>query len=138
MCKCLFSEVTVQAVTDSDNKAVYCHTPVLQRHRPFRGRCLYCQTHHFFHRLVCRKHLRFLIAWRITLFSDPMAFVSDSDDSYRWNEVDKRFSVDDTPNEPNRFGWVGEIDQYGYFSENNENICALYNQIKPRNQHKYY
>nr|WP_024179503.1 hypothetical protein [Escherichia coli] len=79
-----------------------------------------------------------MIAWRITLFSDPMAFVSDSDDSYRWNEVDKHFSVDDTPNEPNRFGWVGEIDQYGYFSENNENICALYNQIKPRNQHKYY
>ena len=102
MCKCLFSKVTVQAVTESDNKAAYCHTPVLQRHRPFRGRCLYCQTHHFFHRLVCRKHLRFLIAWRITLFSDPMAFVSDSDDSYRWNEVDKRFSVDDTPNEPNR------------------------------------
>ncbi|EAM1318518.1 alkaline phosphatase, partial [Salmonella enterica] len=26
-----------------------------------------------------------------------MAFVSDSDNSYRWNEVDKRFSVDDTP-----------------------------------------
>jgi len=70
VCKCLFSKVTVQAITESDNKAAYCHTPVLQRHRPFRGRCLYCQTHHFFHRLVCRKHLRFLIAWRITLFSD--------------------------------------------------------------------
>ncbi|EFA9321412.1 alkaline phosphatase, partial [Escherichia coli] len=27
-----------------------------------------------------------------------MAFVSDSDNSYRWNEMDKRFSVDDTPN----------------------------------------
>ncbi|EGB30463.1 hypothetical protein ERCG_04604 [Escherichia coli E1520] len=49
-----------------------------------------------------------MIAWRITLFSDPMAFVSDSDNSYRWNEMDKRFSVDDTPNEPNRFGWVGK------------------------------
>ncbi|EGF7399561.1 alkaline phosphatase, partial [Escherichia coli] len=23
------------------------------------------------------------------------------------------------------------------FSENNKNICALYNQIKPRNKHKY-
>lgn len=107
MCKCLFSEVTVQAVTESDNKAAYCHTPVLQRHRPFRGRCLYCQTHHFSPARLSET-LTLLIAWRITLFSDPMAFVSDSDNSYRWNEMDKRFSVDDTPNEPNRFGWVGK------------------------------
>ena len=35
LCKCLFSEVTVQAVTELDNKAAHRHTPVSQRHRPF-------------------------------------------------------------------------------------------------------
>lgn len=35
LCKCLFSEVTVKAVTELDNKAAHRHTPVPQRHRPF-------------------------------------------------------------------------------------------------------
>ncbi|EBC0167643.1 hypothetical protein CR770_26045 [Salmonella enterica] len=35
LCKCLFSVVTVQAVTELDNKAAHCHTPVPQRHCPF-------------------------------------------------------------------------------------------------------
>ncbi len=35
LCKCLFSEVTVQAVTELDNKAAHCHTPVPQW--PFHG-----------------------------------------------------------------------------------------------------
>lgn len=29
---------------------------------------------------------------------------------YRWEEFDERFNADLTPNEPNRFGWVVEID----------------------------
>ncbi|WP_349826500.1 integrase domain-containing protein [Brenneria populi] len=35
LCKCLFSEVTVQAVTELDNKAAHVYTPIPQRHRPF-------------------------------------------------------------------------------------------------------
>jgi secreted PhoX family phosphatase len=31
---------------------------------------------------------------------------------YRWHEADPRFDFRDTPNEPNRFGWVVEIDPW--------------------------
>ena len=31
---------------------------------------------------------------------------------YRWHETDKRFRVNEEPNEPNRFGWVVEIDPF--------------------------
>lgn len=31
---------------------------------------------------------------------------------YLWHTTDKRFSADDEPNEPNRFGWVVEIDPF--------------------------
>lgn len=48
LCKCLFSEVIIKAVTELDNKAAHCHTPVLQRHRLFLGCRLDCQPHHFF------------------------------------------------------------------------------------------
>ncbi|MCP9439339.1 MAG: PhoX family phosphatase [Nitrospira sp.] len=31
---------------------------------------------------------------------------------YLWHTTDKRFRVDEEPNEPNRFGWVAEIDPF--------------------------
>ncbi|MDP2267347.1 MAG: PhoX family phosphatase [Thiobacillus sp.] len=31
---------------------------------------------------------------------------------YRWHEADPRFDIRQNPNEPNRFGWVVEIDPY--------------------------
>ena len=34
------------------------------------------------------------------------------DESYRWAEYDKRFDAQANPNEPNRFGWVVEIDPF--------------------------
>jgi hypothetical protein len=36
---------------------------------------------------------------------------------YRWHEFDERFRVADHPNEPNRFGWVVEIDPLVPFSK---------------------
>lgn len=36
--------------------------------------------------------------------------ISPADNTYRWVEFDERFDVNKTPNEPNRFGWVVEID----------------------------
>ncbi len=36
---------------------------------------------------------------------------------YRWHEVDPRFDVNATPNEPNRFGWVVEVDPFSTTSK---------------------
>ncbi len=35
---------------------------------------------------------------------------------YRWFEADPRFDIRDNPNEPNRFGWVVEIDPFNPWS----------------------
>ncbi len=57
LCKCLFSEVTVQAVTELDNKSAHCHSPVPQRHCPFLRGCLDRQPHYLFHGVIRREHL---------------------------------------------------------------------------------
>ncbi|HLG10256.1 MAG TPA: PhoX family phosphatase [Dehalococcoidia bacterium] len=36
---------------------------------------------------------------------------------YRWHEFDERFRADLHPNEPNRFGWVAELDPYSPYRE---------------------
>ena len=38
--------------------------------------------------------------------------ITDKGFGYRWHEHDERFDADKHPNEPNRFGWVVEIDPF--------------------------
>jgi hypothetical protein len=38
--------------------------------------------------------------------------ITDKGFGYRWNEFDERFDAAKNPNEPNRFGWVVEIDPW--------------------------
>lgn len=71
LCKCLFSEVTVQAVTEPDNKAAHCHTSGMVH---FCGAAWIASHTTFFTEPSVGNTLRFLMACPITLFIDSMAF----------------------------------------------------------------
>ncbi len=75
LCKCLFSKVTVQAVTELDNKAAHCHSQSFNGIVHFWDADWIASHTTFFTESSVGNTLRFLIAWRITLFSDLMAFV---------------------------------------------------------------
>jgi hypothetical protein len=48
----------------------------------------------------------------LPVFNSNGTFAGIYDFGYRWNEVDERFRADLNPNEPNRFGWVVEVDPF--------------------------
>ena len=52
--------VTVQSVTELNNKSTHCQPPVLNRHAPFFRRRLYREVYHFAYRVIRREHFAFL------------------------------------------------------------------------------
>lgn len=69
--------LTVQAVTELDDKATHCHAirQSLNGIVHFWDADWIASHTTFFTESSVGNTLRFLIAWRITLFSDSMAFV---------------------------------------------------------------
>ncbi len=65
--------------------------------------------------LTCEENFNGVFGWNGTRTSTALENrygITQAGFSYRWHEVDPRFDVAATPNEPNRFGWVVELDPF--------------------------
>ncbi|MEW5864544.1 MAG: PhoX family phosphatase [Pseudomonadota bacterium] len=63
--------------------------------------------------LTCEENFQFMFADRGAIPPERRRFgFSAAGRNYRWHEFDERFDAQRHPNEPNRFGWVVEIDPY--------------------------
>jgi secreted PhoX family phosphatase len=61
--------------------------------------------------LTCEENWHFQFVNRGTISADQRRYrITAAGRRYRWEEFDERFDAGAHPNEPNRFGWVVEID----------------------------
>ncbi|MFM9884278.1 MAG: PhoX family protein [Burkholderiales bacterium] len=62
--------------------------------------------------LTCEENFNMYFANAGTIPPEQRRYGIGASSVYRWNEFDARFDAGAHPNEPNRFGWVVEIDPY--------------------------
>ncbi len=63
--------------------------------------------------LTCEENFHEYFANRGSIPADQARYgIAAADTGYRWSEFDGRFDAAANPNEPNRFGWVVEIDPF--------------------------
>ncbi len=62
--------------------------------------------------LTCEENFNMYFANSGSIPADQRRYGIGARTGYRWNEFDARFDAAAQPNEPNRFGWVVEIDPY--------------------------
>jgi secreted PhoX family phosphatase len=68
--------------------------------------------------LTCEENFNFFFSGQTNLERENyQRFGIGAEDRYGWGEVDARFNLADEPLEPNRYGWVVEIDPYDPNSE---------------------
>ncbi len=68
--------------------------------------------------LTCEENFNGYFANAGTIPSEQRRYgISARGAGYRWHEFDKRFDADANPAEPNKFGWVVEIDPYDPMSQ---------------------
>jgi secreted PhoX family phosphatase len=62
--------------------------------------------------LTCEENFNGYFVNRGSIPADQRRYGVGATSGYRWHEFDRRFDAAVHPNEPNRFGWVVEIDPY--------------------------